>query len=708
MFQGKAIRVELNGEGIAELCFDRRDGSINKFDTLTVDEFKCATDAIRAAPAVRGVIVTSAKAVFVVGADIFEFTSLFAQPESRIEAGVARQNEVFSAFEDLGVPSVAAINGLALGGGLEMALVTDARVMAETTQIGLPEVSLGLFPGFGGTVRLPRVTNAATAIEWISCGKPQSAQSAKSAGAVDAIVAPVALRSAAEKLLQDLITSGDWRALRQRRHGPFRADAGTFLKAKEALAGAATHEPAAHAAVELMERAAGLCRDEALKLEHIAFAKIARTQAAAALIQLFINDQALRKKGRGYAKIGGKVQLAAVVGAGIMGGGIAYTSAVRGTPVVMKDIAQNALDLGVSEARKLLAKQVQAGRMPADEAGAVLACIRPSLEYDGFQAADVVVEAVIESMQVKKVVLQEVEKRVGPDTIIASNTSSLSISEMASVLSRPENFVGMHFFNPVPAMPLVEVILGPKTSERAAATIAGYASAMGKTPVLVKECPGFLVNRILTPYMLGYLRAIHDGANYLAVDRVMEGFGWPMGPAYLQDVIGMDTLLHVLQVISESFAGRMRITFPNAVEQLVRHQLLGQKNGAGFYRYERDARGKPVKMIDPRTEQLLAAIQPAGPRLFKDEELLERLMLPMIIEAARCLEEGIVESAAEVDMSLVLGLGFPRYVGGPLKYTDWLGLDHVIARCDAHSGLGPLYTPTDGMRAAALAGKTFH
>jgi 3-hydroxyacyl-CoA dehydrogenase/enoyl-CoA hydratase/3-hydroxybutyryl-CoA epimerase/enoyl-CoA isomerase len=391
-----------------------------------------------------------------------------------------------------------------------------------------------------------------------------------------------------------------------------------------------------------------------------------------------------------------------------MGGGIAYTSAVRGTPVVMKDIAQNALDLGVSEAKKLLTKQVESGRITSDKADAVLASIRPSLDYSGFDSVDVVVEAVVENMKVKKTVLTEVEKRVGLNTIIASNSSSLSISEMAGVLSRPENFVGMHFFNPVPAMPLVEVIRGPKTSEQAAATIAGYASAMGKTPVVVKECPGFLVNRILTPYMLGFLRALHDGANYLAIDRVMEGFGWPMGPAYLQDVIGMDTLLYVLQVIAEGFVDRMKITFPHAVELMVQHKRLGQKSGAGFYQYERDSKGKPRKAIDPETAQLLASIQPGDPKQFKDGELLERLMLPMIIEAVRCLEESIAESAAEVDMALVLGLGFPRHAGGPLKYADWLGLKHVVARCDAYASLGPLYTPTEGMRAAALAGRTLY
>jgi 3-hydroxyacyl-CoA dehydrogenase/enoyl-CoA hydratase/3-hydroxybutyryl-CoA epimerase/enoyl-CoA isomerase len=708
MFHGQSIRVELHRSGIAELCFDRQNESINKFDARTVAELKSATDAIRGTPGVRGLLVTSAKEVFIVGADIFEFTTMFAQPVDQIEAHIARKNAVFTAFQDLNVPSVTAINGLALGGGFEMALTCDARVMSESTQVGLPEVSLGLFPGFGGTVRLPRVTSSGVAIAWISSGKPQSAQSALAAGAVDALAAPEALRSTAESLLESLIVSGDWRARREVRRGPFSADAMAFIKVKEALAKGALHQPAALAAVELMEAAAGLSRDEALKLENAAFAKITRTQAASSLIQIFINDQAVKKKSKGYAKIARKVKGAAVLGAGIMGGGIAYTTAVRGTPVVMKDIAQSALDLGVSEAKKLLSKQVESGRMKPDKAEAVLADIRPTLDYSGFESVDIVVEAVVENMKVKKTVLTEVEKRVGPNTIIASNTSSLSISEMAGVLARPENFVGMHFFNPVSVMPLVEVIRGPNTSELAAATVATYASAMGKTPIIVKECPGFLVNRILTPYLIGFLRALHDGADYVAIDRVMESFGWPMGPAYLQDVVGMDTLLHVLQVISEGFADRMKITFAHAVELMVQHKRLGQKSGAGFYRYERDPKGKPRKETDPRTAQLLASVQPGGLRRFADQELLERLMLPMIIEAVRCLEEGIADSAAEVDMSLLLGLGFPRHVGGPLKYADWLGLQNVIARCEACASLGTLYSVTPGMRAAALSGKTFY
>lgn len=707
MFEGESLRVDLHSDGIAELCFDRRNESINKLDVRTVTELEAATNVIRGAAAVRGVLVTSAKEVFIVGADIFEFTRLFARPAAEIEAHITWQNTVFVEFEDLPVPIVTALNGLALGGGLELALATDARVMAEQARVGLPEVSLGLFPGLGGTVRLPRASGVATAVEWITKGKQQEAGAALAAGVVDVVVPPERLRSTAVTLLESLCASGEWRLKRQRRHGPVAADSVAFGALKGSVFDIARHEPAALAAIELLERTAPLPRDQALKLEHAGFAVIARTQAAAALVQTFINDQAVKKQGKAYVKLARRpVNRLAVVGAGIMGGGIAYTAAARGTPVVLKDITQGALDLGMAESRKLFARQVESGRLRQDKADELLDRIRPTLDYSGFESVDLVVEAVVENTAVKKAVLAEISRRVGPEAIIVSNTSSLSLSELGRTLERPENFAGLHFFNPVPAMPLVEVIRGAKTSAQAVAAAAGFATAIGKIPVVVRECPGFLVNRILTPYLLGFLRAVQDGADFVEIDRVMEGFGWPMGPAYLSDVIGMDTLQHVLRVISAGFGERMRVEFRDAVAVLVEHGRLGQKSGAGFYRYERDARGRPLRHADPSVGALLA--RPAGRGRFTDQELCERLMLPMIIEAARCLDERIVESAAEVDMSLVLGLGFPRFAGGPLKYADWVGLTHVVARCDAYASLGGLYVATEAMRVAAARGGKFY
>jgi 3-hydroxyacyl-CoA dehydrogenase/enoyl-CoA hydratase/3-hydroxybutyryl-CoA epimerase/enoyl-CoA isomerase len=707
MFQGETIRLQLIEAGVVELCFDRRDGSINKLDVTTVEELGAATEELYRSEGLRGVLVTSVKSGFIVGADIFEFTQLFARPEDEIAAHIAGQNAVFRRFEDLGVPIVTAINGVALGGGLEMALASDCRVAAETAQVGLPEVKLGLFPGFGGTVRLPRLTSAAVAIEWICSGKSHSAAQAAAEGVVDEVTTPGQLRSAALARLEALIASGDWRASRVRRHGPFPPDPGAFGEARARLEKDSPLQPAALEAVKLMESCAALGRDPALDREHRAFARIARTQAAASLVQLFVSEQRVKGKAKSYGKQATSVRRVGVVGAGIMGGGIAYTCASRGFPAVMKDIAAKALEQGMAEARKLLEKQVRAGRLAADQMEAALSTIHPQLDYADFGSLDLVIEAVVENMEVKKRVLSEIEQRTGGSAVIASNTSSLSIESMAAGLARPENFLGLHFFNPVPVMPLVEVVRGSRTSAIALASAVGYAAALGKTPIVVRDCPGFLVNRILTAYLLGGFRAMREGADFRVMDQVMESFGWPMGPAYLQDVIGLDTLLRVVEVISAGYPRRMAFDFPIAPGLLLESGRLGQKGGTGYYRYEADPKGKPKKLPDAEACALLASLQAPGARPLEAQEIIDRLMLPMIIEASLCLEQGVADSPEEIDLALVLGLGFPRYAGGPLKYADWLGLKRVLERCDAYASLGSLYAPTERMRSMARAGERY-
>lgn len=707
MFQGKTVRLQLLYAGIAELCFDRREDSINKLDVRAVEELRMATDELYRHADLRGVLVSSAKSVFIVGADIFEFAELFARPEDEIAAHIAGQNAAFRRFEDLGVPIVTAINGVALGGGLEMALASDCRVAAETAQVGLPEVKLGLFPGYGGTVRLPRLTSAAVAIEWICTGKSHSAAQAAAEGVVDEVTPPGQLRSAALARLAALIASGDWRASRVRRHGPFAPDPGAFGEAHARLEKDSPLQPAALEAVKLMESCAALGRDPALEREHRAFARIARTQAAVSLVQQFVNEQRVKAKAKAYGTQATSVRRVGVVGAGIMGGGIAYTCASRGFPVVMKDIAAKALEQGMAEARKLLQKQVRAGRLAADQMEAVLSTIHPQLDYENFGSFDLVIEAVVENMEVKNRVLSEIEQRTGGSALIASNTSSLSIESMAAGLARPENFLGLHFFNPVPVMPLVEVVRGSRTSAAALAGAVGYAASLGKTPIVVRDCPGFLVNRILTAYLLGGFRAMREGADFRVMDQVMESFGWPMGPAYLQDVIGLDTLLRVVEVISAGYPRRMAFDFPIAPGHLLEAGRLGQKSGAGYYRYGVDPKGKPRKLPDAEACALVAQLQAPGARPLEAQEIIDRLMLPMIIEASLCLEQGVADSPEEIDLALVLGLGFPRYAGGPLKYADWLGLKRVVERCDAYASLGPLYAPTERMRSMARAGERY-
>jgi 3-hydroxyacyl-CoA dehydrogenase / enoyl-CoA hydratase / 3-hydroxybutyryl-CoA epimerase / enoyl-CoA isomerase len=713
LFDGQTIKVDTHGGGLAELRFERRNEAVNKLDALSFGELRRAIAAIAATPAIQGVLITSAKDAFIVGADIFEFTGVFKRPEKGIEAFVGANSEIITALSDLLVPTVAAINGLALGGGLEVALAADYRVMASAAKIGFPEISLGLFPGYGGTVRLPRLAGLGPSAEWIISGAQQSAERALQAGAVDAVAVPEELRAAALAMLKLAIEGkADWQGRRSRMNqnlGLAKDEAASLLaNARAQAAKALPHLPAAHFAVELLEKASGLDRDSALTLEAETFAKVAKTQAASSLVTIFVNEQAVKKTIRRYAKDVAPVRKAAVAGAGIMGGGIAYQSASRGVPIVMKDIAATALDLGMSEARKLLAEAVESGRLRRDKADAVIGSITPSLTYEGFDGADVVVEAVVENLAVKQAVLREIEEIVSPHAILASNTSSLRIGDLAEGLRRPENFLGMHFFNPVPKMPLVEVVRGPKTSPQAIAAVTAYAAAMGKTPIVVGDCPGFVVNRALTPYLIGFLRLVHDGADFQAIDKAMEAFGWPMGPAYLIDVIGMDISHHVVKIISAGFAPRMDVPFEAALEILLRDGRLGQKNGRGFYKYASDSKGRPRKDIDPDTERLLARGQPNGKTSIGEEEIAARMMLPLILEAARCVEDGIAASPGEVDMCLILGLALPRYLGGALKYADYLGLKTVVQRADGLAGLSPIYRPSERLRAMAAAGEVFY
>ena len=714
MYQGQSIRVGKLDNGIAELCFDRKDESINKFDARTVQELAEAVAAIQKDGTIKGLIVTSAKDAFIVGADITEFGKSFQLPEEEIAKWAIETNKVFSAIEDLPFPSVTAINGIALGGGFEMAQTTDYRVISAKASIGFPEVKLGIIPGFAGTVRFPRLVGADNAIEWIAGGEAAKPDAALKIRAVDAVVPPEKTREAALKLLA-LAQSGafDWKARRAQKTGKLKLGpieaAMVFETAKGFIAGkAGKHFPAPVAAVTSIQKGAGKTRDDAIAIESATFAKLAKTQAADSLIGLFLNDQLLKKKGKAYSKIARPVKQGAVLGAGIMGGGIAYQSASRGTPVIMKDIADKALDLGMNEANKLLSAQVGRKKMTPEKAGAVLSTIRPTLNYGDFGAVDVVVEAVVENPKVKKAVLADVENIVRADTVIASNTSSISIDLLAADLKRPENFLGMHFFNPVHKMPLVEVIKGAKTSPEAVATIVAYASAMGKTPIVVNNCPGFLVNRILFPYFGGWSLLLRDGADYQKMDKAAESFGWPMGPSYLQDVVGIDTSHHVGDVLAEGYPDRMGREFKTALDVMYEAKRYGQKNGVGFYKYEIDPKGKPKKVVVADTYELIAQVQLNGTKDFGDEEIMERLMIPMIIETARCLEEKIVDTANEADMGLIMGVGFPPHLGGALKYADSIGLANLVEKCAKYASLGKLYEPTATMKAMAVAGQLYY
>ena len=711
LFSGQAIKVSLLPSGIAQLIFDLEGSSVNKFDQLTLKELGEATSVIGESDA-RGVIFSSAKSTFIVGADITEFTSLFATGPEAIRAWIGRANEVFNAIEDLSVPTVAAINGVALGGGFELALSADYRVALDSALVGFPEVKLGILPGFGGTVRLPRLIGPEKAIAWISQGTHFSSKVAVAERALDAIVADDDLIAAAERMIEDCLSGSlDYLAQRGIKTSPVpekpEVIATLFAAAKpQVLKASGANYPAPLTAVETMERGVLESRAGALAEEHEGFIQLAGTKTAANLVQMFLNDQFLASKSRALSKGVPVISKAAVLGAGIMGGGIAYQSALRGTPIAMKDIAQAGLDLGTKEAQTLVAKQVKRGKMTTESADKIIGSITPTLAYEDLVGAELVVEAVVENENVKKSVLAELESVVADDVIIATNTSTISVDSLATALKKPERFCGMHFFNPVPLMPLVEVIRGQETSKETIASTVAYAKALGKTPIVVNNCPGFLVNRILFPYFGAFSTLVHEGADFRQIDRVMEEFGWPMGPAYLLDVVGIDTAVHAQAVMASGFA-RMELGFESAIDKLYAQGDLGQKSGRGFYEYVVDENGRASKQPNPEIDALIAGVS-AERRSFSDSEIRDRLMLALCLETVRCLEDGIVETAIEADMGLVLGLGFPKFRGGALRFIDQLGLAEFCKLADSYAHLGSMVAPTAKLREMADAKRSFY
>ncbi|MGB0359804.1 MAG: fatty acid oxidation complex subunit alpha FadB [Endozoicomonas sp.] len=713
IYQGKAFRVLPVEEGIAELQFNLEGESVNKFSHAAIEDFAAAVKAIRSDSSIQGLVLTSGKDSFIVGADITEFVQTFKESDDVLYSGIMKVNKIFSSFEDLDMPTVAAINGIALGGGFEISLCADYRVLSTFAKVGLPEVKLGIYPGWGGTVRLPRIIGADNAIEWIASGKEFHSDAALKVGAVDAVVTPEKLKESAVALVKDALAGNlDYKSRKEEKKGKLQLSPIESMMVFETTMAvvrqkAGPNMPAPVAAVKAIQKHAFLDRDKALEVEAKGFIKMAKMPVSDALVNLFLNDQKLKKKAKGIAHLAAEIKKAAVLGAGIMGGGIAYQAALKGTPILMKDINQSGIDLGLSEVSKLLSKRVSRGRMDTAKMTSVLNNIVPTLSYGDFESVDVVVEAVIENPKIKKSVLADVETKVSEKAVLTSNTSTISITELALGLTRPEQFCGMHFFNPVHIMPLVEVIRGEKTSEETVATVVEYARKMGKTPIVVNDCPGFMVNRVLFPYFAGFAGLLRDGADFQKVDKVMERFGWPMGPAYLLDVVGMDTSNHAEGVMAEGYPDRMQKTFKTAMDVMFENKRYGQKTKAGFYKYEQDKKGKPKKVIDESVYELISDVC-AERKDFDDEEIIARMMVPLCMETIRALEEGIVETVAEADISLIMGIGFPPFRGGALKYLDSIGINEFVELADKYATVSPLYAPTERLREMARNGETFY
>ena len=556
-----SIKLTAKGD-IAYMEFDLPGEKVNKLSAPVMARLSEVVDELKTSSYKAVVLISRKKKIFVAGADIEEIKKL--KTEKECEGALEQAHQIFNALEDLKIPTVAAIHGACLGGGCELVLACDYRIATtdKSTKIGLPEVKLGIFPGFGGCIRLPRVIGLQAALDIILAGKSVIPKKALKIGLIDAAVPPELLEEQAEIWAKKAIRSGKrlkkYKAkglVNKLLDGPFKSV--VYKQARKmTLKQSKGFYPAPIAALDVIKKTyKKMKRDKAIPVEMAAFGKVAVTDVSKHLINLFFMMEGIKKK-TGVADPNVKplpVKNLAVMGAGTMGGGIAYVAADKGIITRMKDISNDALAIGFAAARKIWNKKLKRRRITKYDLDQKMNLISGGLDFSGFKSSDVVVEAIIEDMKIKKSVLAETESNCGENCIIATNTSSLSVSEMGADLKRPENFLGMHFFNPVDKMPLVEVIRGEKTSDEAVATIFDLSKRMGKTPVVVKDGTGFLVNRLLLPWMSEAVYMLEEGCDMAQVDRwYTHKFGMPMGPFRLMDEVGLDVCVKIIKIFNLS------------------------------------------------------------------------------------------------------------------------------------------------------------
>ncbi len=699
IFKGEGLRVNLIESHIAALCFDSIN-SVNTLNIATLDALYRALVFLKKQKSIHTLLITSDKPSFLLGADITEFLPLFSKPDSELLAWIKKANAIFNQLEDLPFPTISCIKGYALGGGYECALATDFRLADTSAVIGLPETKLGIIPGFGGSVRLPRLIGAENAIECIASGKNYQANNAFKLGMLDGVTEPCDLTSSAITLANQLIKGEiDWKKRRKQKQLPLPLNAVESQMAfsvARALVDKKTPKdyPAPRYAVDAIEKAARYSRKNALEIEHSHFITLAKNTVTPALVSIFLNEKALKAKNKAMAQGEKPINKLTVIGAGIMGGGIAYQAANRGIEVIMQDIAPNALDTGMKEAANLFNKNYEKNKISALEMAKRFAAIKPSHVSESFEKSTLVIEAVSESFELKTRVLAQAEAKMDKGAILATNTSCIPISSLAKGLKRPETFCGMHFFNPVHQMPLVEIIRGEKTHPDTLKQLVYLCAQLGKKAIVVNDCTGFFVNRVLFPYLASFNLLVLEGVEFEKIDTLMQDFGWPMGPAHLIDTIGIDTIYHAQKIMAEGYPDRMgQDPKLNCIELLFKQKRLGCKNQLGFYRYQTNARGKQEKQRDPDTALLLAKLTPTrkASQEYDDDALILRLMIPLINEVIRCLDEKIIETPADADMALIYGLGFPPFRGGVFHYLNTLGLETYLALASPFESLGPLY-----------------
>ncbi len=674
----RSWKLERDAEGIAWLTLDKPGTSANVLSAavlVELDELLAVLEQDRP----RGAVLLSAKkSGFVAGADIKEFTGL--TDESSGYQLIHRGQQVLNRLAALPFPTVAAIHGFALGGGLELALACRYRVAVgdERLSLGLPEVLLGIHPGFGGTVRSVQVAGVRAAMELMLTGKPLRAQKALRAGLIDRLVAEGELRNAARELV--LRAPARHRAPLSERLlslAPLRPFVRRTLIAQVARRAAREHYPAPYAIIELWSRQGAHGR-AAFEAEARSIAHLFTTETSRNLVRVFLLQDALKSSGgRGGAA---DIRRVHVVGAGVMGGDIAAWAALRGFTVTLEDRAMEYIEPAMKRAQELFDKRLPE---PASN-GAARARLRADVAGDGVADADLVIEAIFENLAAKQELYARLEPRMRPDALLATNTSSIMLEPLAAKLARPERLVGLHFFNPVAQMPLIEIVHSERTAAIAVQSATAFARRLDKLPVPCRSAPGFMVNRVLTPYLYEAMLAAQEGTPLALIDRAAVSFGMPVGPIELIDVVGLDVAAHVGEIIAQEL-GRP-VTSIARLNELLAAGTLGRKSGAGFYQWQE---GK--------------AIKPPAPQTSAPPDLLDRLILVMINECVACLRERVVESADLVDAAVLFGTGFAPFRGGPLHYARARGVSAVVARLqELAARYGERFTPDAGW--VSLAG----
>ncbi len=707
-----ALRLDIVDGNIALLTFDLPGSRANTLGQAVQSDFEAVQAQLRDRKDLRGLILRSGKpGMFIAGADLKEMGAA-AGDDAQKRHVVLRGLAIIAAFESLPYPTVAAVEGPCLGGGLEFALGFDFRVASThpKTELGFPEVKIGLFPGWGGTQRLPRVIGPAHAAEIICAGDSIKPERARQLGLIFDAVPPDRLMDEAKRVLEWAAQTGSWREARRQKQQPvgLSEDQRTYTYA---VARAVVLEktkgqlPAPPAALDAIMEGCNLPLDAGLKIETEKFLPLLGSPISRNLIAVFFMTQRLQKdpgvEAHGSPPVALPVERVGVLGAGLMGAGIAGAHVRRGLPVMMLDSDAKALEKGVAANVKVLQARVEIGRATPADVVQALGRLSTTQSLSALADRDVVIEAVVENEEVKTALYRQLQTVLKPDVILASNTSTISITRMAKAWPHPENFAGLHFFNPVDRMQLVEVIRGERTGDATVVALVALAKRIGKTPIVVRDCPGFLVNRILFPYINESLALLEEGAGPRAIDKAATAFGMPMGPVTLNDLVGLDTSLYAGRVVNTAFADRAKPT--RVLDELVKAGRMGQKSGAGFYSYAKGKRGAD----DPFLTDLLGRLG-ARPREFSQEELQDRLFLPMLTEASRVLAEKIVREPADVDMGLILGIGFPAWRGGLLRWADSMGLPAVIERLKKYEALGPRFAPTEQMKALAATGRGFY